>query len=182
MSSQARGDRCRTLSGGMRRRVALACALVGLPPVLLLDEPTVGLDPEQRLQLQDVVRTVAESAAVVVSTHELAEAALGGRVIVLFDGAVVFGHCGGVAFSRAGQRESRGWLCAPAPSGALCVRSLALALRASWGALAAPAAMLAAVAYGLLNNGWVGAWMETAQTAVNALHSCPAAHRPRSGP
>ena len=90
MSSQAR-DRCRTLSGGMRRRVALACALVGLPPVLLLDEPTVGLDPEQRLQLRDVVRTVAESAAVVVSTHELAEvAALGGRVIVLFDGAVVF--------------------------------------------------------------------------------------------
>jgi ABC-2 type transport system ATP-binding protein len=75
----------------MRRRVALACALVGLPPVLLLDEPTVGLDPEQRLQLRDVVRTVAESAAVVVSTHELAEvAALGGRVIVLFDGAVVF--------------------------------------------------------------------------------------------
>ena len=49
------------------------------------------------------------------------------------------------------------------------MRPLALALRASWGALAAPAAMLAAVAYGLLNNGWVGAWMETAQTAVNAF-------------
>lgn len=84
-------DRCRTLSGGMRRRVALACALVGTPPVLLLDEPTVGLDPEQRLQFRSIVSTVAQSAAVLVSTHELAEVeALGGRVLVLFNGAVIF--------------------------------------------------------------------------------------------
>lgn len=79
-----------TLSGGQQRRVALACALVGKPAVMLLDEPTVGLDPEQRDHFLEVVRSYAVDRTVVLSTH-LMEDVLGAanQVVVVANGAVV---------------------------------------------------------------------------------------------
>lgn len=79
----------RALSGGERRRVALACALVGRPDILLLDEPTVGLDPEQRERLLDAIRADGEERTVIISTH-LMEDVLGvaDRVVVLDDGRI----------------------------------------------------------------------------------------------
>jgi len=59
----------RTLSGGMLRRVGIAQAIVNDPDLLLLDEPTAGLDPEQRVQFRALMRSLGESATVVVSTH-----------------------------------------------------------------------------------------------------------------
>jgi hypothetical protein len=50
---------CRRCSGGMRRRLSLAISLLGSPPVLMLDEPTTGLDPETRRQLWDIVQVGA---------------------------------------------------------------------------------------------------------------------------
>lgn len=62
-------DAVRTLSGGMRQRVGLAIALCGGPRLVLLDEPTTGLDPDERRRLYDVLRDVARSAVVILSTH-----------------------------------------------------------------------------------------------------------------
>jgi ABC-2 type transport system ATP-binding protein len=64
-----------TLSGGMRTRLSLACALVHRPDLLLLDEPTVGVDPQLRVQLWDGLRRMAaEGTTIIVSSHVMDEA------------------------------------------------------------------------------------------------------------
>lgn len=84
-------SRIKDLSGGMRRRLALAQALLGSPDLLVLDEPTVGLDPERRLRFRDLVSRHAQGRTVVVSTHQTEDvAALCQRVVVLHQGAVLF--------------------------------------------------------------------------------------------
>jgi ABC-2 type transport system ATP-binding protein len=81
----------RKLSGGMRRRLALALALLGEPDLLVLDEPTVGLDPEQRLRFRALVSEHAEGRAVLLSTHQTEDvAALCPRVVVLAEGHIRF--------------------------------------------------------------------------------------------
>ena len=59
----------KTLSGGMVRRVGIAQAVVNNPRVLLLDEPTAGLDPEQRVEFRELLRELGAAATVIVSTH-----------------------------------------------------------------------------------------------------------------
>jgi ABC-2 type transport system ATP-binding protein len=88
--------RISALSGGQRRRLALAQALLGEPELLLLDEPTTGVDPEQRVTLREVLSRAGERSTVVLSTHQTEDvAALCDRVVVLdagrvrFDGPVV---------------------------------------------------------------------------------------------
>jgi ABC-type multidrug transport system ATPase subunit len=61
--------RLRTLSGGMLRRAGIAQAIVNEPELLLLDEPTAGLDPEQRMAFRGLLRDLGQRATVVVSTH-----------------------------------------------------------------------------------------------------------------
>jgi ABC-2 type transport system ATP-binding protein len=60
----------RKLSGGMRRRLALAQSLIGSPPLLVLDEPTAGLDPEQRFRFRELISDLAGSRTVLLSTHQ----------------------------------------------------------------------------------------------------------------
>ena len=80
----------RTYSGGMRRRLDLAAALVTRPPVLLLDEPTTGLDPASRLGLWDVIESlVADGTSVLLTTQYLEEADRLARKIVVIDKGVV---------------------------------------------------------------------------------------------
>jgi ABC-2 type transport system ATP-binding protein len=80
----------RNLSGGQRARVSLAAALVGSPTLLLLDEPTVGLDPLLRRELWTLFRElVGEGAALLVSSHVLDEARHCDQVILLRDGRIV---------------------------------------------------------------------------------------------
>jgi len=81
--------RIRAMSGGQRRRVALAQALLGSPPVLILDEPTTGVDPEQRVTLRTVLAEIARTSVVVLSTHQTEDvAALCERVVVLDRGRI----------------------------------------------------------------------------------------------
>jgi ABC-type multidrug transport system ATPase subunit len=63
------GHRLRTLSGGMKQRVGIAQAIVNSPTLLLLDEPTTGLDPQQRSDFHSLVRRWGRTARVAVSTH-----------------------------------------------------------------------------------------------------------------
>lgn len=81
----------RTYSGGMRRRLDLAAALVTRPPVVLLDEPTTGLDPASRLDLWDVIEgLVADGTSVLLTTQYLEEAdRLADRIVVIDQGKVV---------------------------------------------------------------------------------------------
>jgi ABC-2 type transport system ATP-binding protein len=81
----------RRLSGGQRQRLALACALVGRPELVFLDEPGAGLDPHARLAVVGVVRDlVADGTAVVLTTHDMDEAErLADQVVVVDGGRVV---------------------------------------------------------------------------------------------
>ena len=81
----------KALSGGMRRRLGLAQALLGDPELVVLDEPTVGLDPEQRLRFRDLVSRVGEDRTVVLSTHQTEDvAALCEQVVVVDRGRTLF--------------------------------------------------------------------------------------------
>jgi ABC-2 type transport system ATP-binding protein len=85
------GSRIRTLSGGMRRRLGLAQALIGDPELLVLDEPTAGLDPEQRLRFRSLLSRLGEDRTVVLSTHQTEDvAALCQHVVVLDAGRTLF--------------------------------------------------------------------------------------------
>lgn len=89
------GDRARaklrTLSGGMLRRVGIAQAIVNEPELLLLDEPTAGLDPEQRVQFRALLRDLGQRATVVVSTHLVEDVGAACTEVALMDqGRIVF--------------------------------------------------------------------------------------------
>lgn len=81
----------RRLSGGTRQRVGLAAALLGRPPILILDEPAAGLDPDHRLRLRALLSEAGATGTVLVSTHQTAEvAAFCQRVLVVLAGRVLF--------------------------------------------------------------------------------------------
>ena len=79
-------DRMRTLSGGMQRRVGIAQAIVNDPRLLLLDEPTAGLDPEQRVEFRALLRELGVDACVLVSTHLVEDVAMACQQVSLVDG------------------------------------------------------------------------------------------------
>jgi ABC-2 type transport system ATP-binding protein len=89
--SEAAGRLVRTYSGGMARRLDLAAALTGDPPVLFLDEPTTGLDPRSRRELWDLIGEQAAAGATVLLTTQYMEEAdqLAGQVAVLDRGRVI---------------------------------------------------------------------------------------------
>jgi ABC-2 type transport system ATP-binding protein len=89
--SDVAGRKVRALSGGMKQRLGLAQALLGRPELLVLDEPTVGLDPEQRMRFRDLVSQVGAGRTVVLSTHQTEDvAALCNRIVVVFAGRALF--------------------------------------------------------------------------------------------
>jgi ABC-2 type transport system ATP-binding protein len=81
----------RALSGGMRQRLGLAQALLGRPELLVLDEPTVGLDPEQRMRFRDLVSEAGRGRTVLLSTHQTEDvAAVCSEVVVVEGGRSLF--------------------------------------------------------------------------------------------
>jgi len=94
------------LSGGMRRRVSLACALVHRPAVLFLDEPTVGIDPTMRVQFWGHFRQLAAAGAtILVSSHVMDEADRCDELVLVRNGKVVDQGTGAEIRERAGTND-----------------------------------------------------------------------------
>ncbi|HET7723434.1 MAG TPA: ABC transporter ATP-binding protein [Propionibacteriaceae bacterium] len=89
--SDAAARRVSTYSGGMRRRLDIAMSLIGDPPVIFLDEPTTGLDPQGRLEVWDAVRRLAAAGTTVLLTTQYLDEAeqLADRIAILHDGRII---------------------------------------------------------------------------------------------
>jgi ABC-2 type transport system ATP-binding protein len=106
----------KALSGGMRRRLVLAQALLGDPELLVLDEPIAGMDPEQRLRFREVVSQLPNRPVVVLSTHQTEDVtALCERVVVLHGGVIRFD---GTPEALAETARGRVWIAAERDPGA----------------------------------------------------------------
>jgi ABC-2 type transport system ATP-binding protein len=118
LSDQA-STKMRKLSGGMRRRAGIAQAIVHQPDLLILDEPTTGLDPEQRVRFRELVRSLSENRTVIMSSHLVEDVqALASRVLVLdrgkvrFDGSPAQLELLGESGSVGDSLLERGYICA----------------------------------------------------------------------
>ena len=101
-----RGTVAATLSGGQRRRLSLACALVHRPPVLFLDEPTVGVDPLLRVQFWGHFRALADAGTtIVVSSHVMDEADRCDELLFVRDGRVIARGSGAELRAEAGTAD-----------------------------------------------------------------------------
>ncbi|HJP77247.1 MAG TPA: ABC transporter ATP-binding protein [Pseudonocardiaceae bacterium] len=99
-------SRMKSLSGGMLRRAGIAQALVNSPELLLLDEPTVGLDPAQRLEFRTLLRDLGQQACVLVSTHLVEDvAAACGNVVLMDEGKLVFQGTPADVAARGGAQD-----------------------------------------------------------------------------
>ena len=88
---QEAGRRVRDYSGGMRRRLGIAVALLGAPPLLIVDEPTTGLDLPSRQQLREILLRAAGQRIVLLSTHIASDVeAIASRLLVMQRGRLVF--------------------------------------------------------------------------------------------
>lgn len=77
-------------SGGMRQRVLLAQALLGDPKILILDEPTAGLDPKERINLRNYIRQLSENKIILLATHVVSDVeTIADRILILKDGELV---------------------------------------------------------------------------------------------
>ena len=95
-----------TLSGGQRRRLSLACAIVHRPPVVFLDEPTVGVDPLLRVQFWRHFRTLADAGTtIVVSSHVMDEADRCDELLFVRAGKVIARGSGAELRARAGTED-----------------------------------------------------------------------------
>jgi ABC-2 type transport system ATP-binding protein len=87
--AERRGEKARIQSGGNRRKIELARALLTQPRVLLMDEPTVGLDPASRRDLLAHIRELKTTAGILWATHLVEEAEAADRVIILHRGKLL---------------------------------------------------------------------------------------------
>ncbi len=96
-------SKLKTLSGGMLRRVGIAQAIVNDPDLLLLDEPTAGLDPEQRVSFRGLLREIGLQGVVIVSTHLVEDVAAACTTVALMDRGRIVYHGTPDQLAYAGQ-------------------------------------------------------------------------------
>ena len=105
----------RNLSKGYRQRVGIAQALIGNPPVIIFDEPTVGLDPKQIIEIRNLIRSLGKEHTVILSTHILQEVqAVCDRIIIINKGRVVADELTeNINRAVEGNRRFRAKICGP---------------------------------------------------------------------
>jgi len=112
-----RTKRVSAISGGQRRRLAIAQALMGQPDLVLLDEPTTGLDPEQRASLRGILSSYASEGSVLLATHQTEDvSALCDRVIILDEGRI---HFDGTVTDLVAKARGQVWIGPETNPGAL---------------------------------------------------------------
>jgi ABC-2 type transport system ATP-binding protein len=89
--TDAGNRRAATYSGGMRRRLDIAMSLIGDPPIIFLDEPTTGLDPQARIEVWQTIKTLAQGGTTVLLTTQYLDEAehLADRIAILHDGTII---------------------------------------------------------------------------------------------
>ncbi len=109
--------RIRNLSGGQRQRVGIAQALLGNPQLIILDEPTVGLDPEERVKFRNIFSEMAQDKIILLSTHIVEDVqAVCNRVLVIHDGLILFD---GTPPALIAQAENHVGICHAQPGDAV---------------------------------------------------------------
>jgi ABC-2 type transport system ATP-binding protein len=100
--AEVAGRRIKTYSGGMKRRLGIAQALLGDPRLLIVDEPTAGLDPEERVRFRNLLAEIAQRCAVILSTHIVEDIGQScGQMAVLWQGGVIFAGAPAALVDRA---------------------------------------------------------------------------------
>lgn len=86
---KAAGKKMKKLSGGMKRRVGIAQAMLADPKILILDEPTAGLDPNERIRFRNLISTLSEDRLVLLSTHIVSDIAyIANEILLMKDGSI----------------------------------------------------------------------------------------------
>lgn len=100
-------SKVKTLSGGQRQRLGVACALASGPELVVLDEPTVGIDPEQRASLRQDLIAIASRTSILISTHLVNDAVtMADRILVMKEGRIIFdGTVTGLEEMASGEPE-----------------------------------------------------------------------------
>lgn len=105
-------QRAGSFSGGMKRRLSVACALLGDPKLVFLDEPTTGMDPVSRRQVWDIIERAKQGRAIILTTHSMEEAdILGDRIAIMARGNL---RCLGTSL-RLKQKFGAGYQVQPLP-------------------------------------------------------------------
>ena len=87
--AEARNKKMKKLSGGMKRRAGIAQAMLGDPRILILDEPTAGLDPNERIRFRNLISELAEERLVLLSTHIVSDIEyIAGEILLMKDGQI----------------------------------------------------------------------------------------------
>lgn len=130
--SDVKGRLIKNLSKGYKQRVGIAQALVGNPQTIILDEPTVGLDPKQIIEIRNLIRTLGRDHSVILSTHILSEVqAVCDRVVIINKGKLVANErTEDISTIVGGNRRTSAKICGPSDQILAALKSLQGVVRA----------------------------------------------------
>lgn len=107
---KARNKKMKTLSGGMKRRAGIAQAMLNDPKILILDEPTAGLDPSERIRFRNLISELSEDRIVLLSTHIVSDVEyIAGEILLMKNGEITISGTSGELISSMPQKV---WRCA----------------------------------------------------------------------